>query len=73
MDYTIRLKTKGSQKVKMDVFDVAGRLVHSQTINAIPVSIFISISGMNKWQAGIYYFVFRNSDGEKVTKKIMKY
>ena len=73
MEYTIRLKTKGSQKVKMDVFDVMGRLVHSQNINTVPVSNFISISGMNKWQAGIYYFVFRNNDGEKVTKKIMKY
>lgn len=72
-DHTIRVKTKESQKINLDVFDVMGRLVHSQNINTVPVSNFISISGMNKWQAGIYYFVFTDSKNLKKSLKVFKY
>ena len=72
IDYTIRLKTKDQQKVGLNVFDATGRLVHSQNINAVPVSNFITIEGMNKWQTGIYYFVFTESNGHKKSLKIIK-
>jgi hypothetical protein len=72
-DGTIKIKTKNPQTIYLNVYDGVGRLVHTQSINAAPVSNFISIEGMKKWQAGIYYFVFSNKDGEKTSKKIMKY
>jgi len=28
---------------------------------------------MKGWQPGIYYFIFTNKAGEKITRKVMKY
>ncbi|HKC36417.1 MAG TPA: T9SS type A sorting domain-containing protein, partial [Chitinophagaceae bacterium] len=72
IDATIKIKTKDPQTIYLNVFDGIGRLVHSQSINAVPVSNFITIEAMKKWQAGIYYFIFSNKDGEKISKKIVK-
>ena len=33
----------------------------------------ILIDGMKKWQTGIYYFIFSDKNGEKVTRKVMKH
>jgi hypothetical protein len=70
---TIRVKTKTPQNIVVNVFDGMGRKVHSQTINAVPVSNYITINKMAVWQTGIYYFIFSNNEGEKITNKIMKY
>jgi hypothetical protein len=72
-DATIKLKTKEPRTIYVKVFDGTGRLVHLQTINAIPVSNLITINEMNKWQTGIYYFIFSDKDGKKVAKKLMKH
>ena len=45
VDYTIRLKIKDQQTISLNVFDGTGRLVHSQNINAVPVSNFVTIPG----------------------------
>jgi len=73
IDVTIKIKTKDRQTIYLNVFDGIGHLVHTQSINAVPVSNFITIEGAKKWQTGIYYFVFVNKDGEKISKKVMKY
>jgi hypothetical protein len=73
IDGTIRIKTKDLQTIYLNVFDGLGRLTHSQTINAIPVTNLISIDGMKKWQTGIYYFIFSDKNGEKVTRKVMNH
>ena len=72
-DYTIRLKTKAPQTIDLNVYDATGRLVHSQNINAVPVSNFLTIQGMNKWQTGIYYFVFTDNAGKKRSLKVIKH
>jgi CotH kinase protein/Secretion system C-terminal sorting domain len=72
-DATIRIKTKEPQTVSLNVFDGVGRLVHTQSVKAVPVSNLVTIHGMNKWQSGIYYFVFSNKDREKISKKVMKH
>jgi hypothetical protein len=72
-DGTIRIKSKTNQLVYLHVYDAAGRLVHLQSINAVPVSNYIAIEKMKAWQAGIYYFIFENKEGEKINKKVMKY
>jgi len=73
VEATVRVKTKDPQIISLNVFDGLGRLVHSQNINAVPVSNFVTIEGMSKWQTGIYYFVFSNRDGEKISRKVMKH
>jgi hypothetical protein len=73
IDVTIKIKTKDRQTIYLNVFDGIGHLVHTQSINAVPVSNFITIEGAKKWQTGIYYFVFVNKDGETISKKVMKY
>ena len=73
IDATIKVKTKELQIIYLNVFDGVGRLVHTQSINAVPVSNLITIEEAKKWQTGIYYFVFTNKYGEKVSKKIMKH
>ena len=73
IDATIKIKTKDPQTIYLKVFDGVGRLVHTQSINAVPVSNLITIEEAKKWQTGIYYFVFSNKDGEKVSKKVMKH
>jgi CotH kinase protein/Secretion system C-terminal sorting domain len=70
---TIRIKSKTTQLVYLHVYDAAGRLIHSQSVNAVPVSSYINIEKMKSWQAGIYFFIFENKDGEKISRKIMKY
>ncbi len=72
-DHTIRLKTKDQQTINLNVFDGTGRLVHAQNINAMPVSNFITIEGMNKWQTGVYYFVFTDRQGDRTSIKILKH
>lgn len=72
-DGTIRIKSKTNQLVYLHVYDAAGRLVHLQSINAVPVSNYIAIQKMKAWQAGIYYFIFENKEGEKINRKVMKY
>jgi hypothetical protein len=72
-DGTIRIKSKTNQLVYLHVYDVAGRLVHSQSISAVPVSNYIAVEKMKGWQAGIYYFIFENKEGEKINRKVMKY
>jgi hypothetical protein len=72
-DGVIRVKTKISQLILLNVFDGMGRRVHSQSIHAVPVSNFISLEKMKGWQPGIYYFIFTNKAGEKITRKVMKY
>lgn len=69
---TIRVKIKDAQPITLRIYDGLGRLVHSQKINAQPVSNYIRIEKMKSWQAGIYYFIFSNKNGEKITKKIVK-
>ena len=71
-DYTIILKTKDPQAFQLNVFDGSGRLMHSQKINGVPVSNFITISGMDKWQTGLYYFVFTDNNGLKRSFKMIK-
>jgi hypothetical protein len=73
IDYTIKLKSKEQQTISLNVFDGTGKLVHTQNINAVPGSNFITITGMNKWQTGIYYFVFTDADGNKKAVKILKH
>jgi len=73
IDATIKVKIKDPQTIYLNVFDGVGRLVHTQSINVIPVSNLITIEEAKKWQTGIYYFVFFNKYGEKVSKKIMKH
>jgi len=70
---TIIVKTKNPQAIILNVFDGMGRKVHTQKINALPVSNSISLNKMSIWQAGIYYFIFSNNTGEKITRNIMKY
>ena len=48
-------------------------LISRKNINAVPVSNIVTIEGMNKWQSGIYYFIFSNKDGERISKKVMKH
>ena len=73
IDYTIRIKTKDQQTIGLNVYDGTGRLVHFQKINTGPISNFITIEGMNKWQTGIYYFVFTNGNGDKKPMKVLKH
>lgn len=73
IDGNIEIKTKEQQTIYLNVFDETGRLMHKQSIDVVPVSNFITIQGMKKWQTGIYYFIFSNKDGEKVSKKVMKH
>ena len=73
VDGTIRMKIKDPQTIYLNVFDGLGRLVHSQSINAVPITNLISIDGMKKWQTGIYYFTFSDKDGKKISKKILKH
>jgi hypothetical protein len=72
-DGTIRIRSKTTQQVYLHVYDATGRLVHSQSINAVPVSSYITLEKMKAWQAGIYYFIFENRDGEKIRTPVMKY
>jgi hypothetical protein len=72
-DGTIRIKSKTNQLVYLHVYDGAGRLVHSQSISAVPVSNHIAVEKMKGWQAGIYYFIFENKEGEKINRKVIKY
>lgn len=70
---TVKIKTKDPQIIYLKVFDGSGRLVHSQAINAMPVSNFITIDDMPKWQTGIYYFIFSDKNDKKVIRKLMKH
>ena len=70
---TVKIKTKDPQIIYLKVFDGSGQLVHSQAINAMPVSNFITIDDMPKWQTGIYYFIFSDKNDKKVIRKLMKH
>jgi hypothetical protein len=72
-DGIIRVKTKISQLILLNVFDGMGRRIHWLSIHAAPVSNFISIEKMKGWQPGIYYFIFTNKEGEKINRKVVKY
>ncbi|NJO25688.1 MAG: T9SS type A sorting domain-containing protein [Bacteroidia bacterium] len=69
---TIIIKTKKSQLVYLRVTDVMGRVMHSQKINAVPVTNFIFNINTESWQKGIYFFGFSNDEGENILKKIVK-
>ena len=74
VDVTIEIKTKYPQTIYLNVFDETGRLMHKQSFNVVLVSTnIITIQEMKKWQTGIYYFIFSNKDGEKISKKVMKH
>jgi hypothetical protein len=68
----IIIKVKNNQTVYLQVMDAMGRLVHSQKINAAPVSNYITNINTAAWQKGIYFFSFSNSNGEKILKKVLK-
>jgi len=69
---TIVVKTKMNQAVYLRVTDALGRIVHSQKINAAAVSNYITNINTGSWQKGIYFFSFRNENGETVLKKVIK-
>ncbi len=72
-DVTIKLRIREAQTVHLKVYDNTGRLVHSQTINGVPVSNFVAVGEMSKWQTGIYYFVFTGARGNKSSVKVIKH
>jgi hypothetical protein len=72
VEYTVQVKTKETQTISVNVFDGTGRLAHQQSIQTVPVSNFITIDGMKKWQSGVYYFIFSDSNGEKKSVKLIK-
>ncbi len=72
-DVTIKLRIREAQTVHLKVYDNTGRLVHSQTINGVPVSNFVAVGEMSKWQTGIYYFVFTGTRGNKSSVKVIKH
>ena len=72
-DVTIRVKIKEAQTIYLKVYDNTGRLVHSQNIIAMPVSNFVTIGEMKKWQTGIYYFQFTDAGGDKKSVKVLKH
>jgi hypothetical protein len=69
---TIVIKTKINQDVYFRVTDAMGRIVHSQKINAVPLSNYITNLHTESWQKGIYIFSFANKEGEKIVKKVLK-
>jgi CotH kinase protein/Secretion system C-terminal sorting domain len=69
---TATLQSKNNQAVSLQVTDAAGRIIYIKQINAIAgINTF---PGLNpaRWQKGMYTFSFKNADGEKIVKQIIK-
>jgi CotH kinase protein/Secretion system C-terminal sorting domain len=69
---TATLQSKNNQPVSLQVTDAAGRIIYIKQINAIAgINTFSDLNPL-KWQKGMYTFCFKNADGEKIVKQIVK-
>ncbi len=69
---TIKVKVKNEQVVNLQITDAMGRLIHSQKINALPVSNYITNLNSGRWARGLYFFRFCTTTKEKIVKKVIR-
>jgi hypothetical protein len=69
---TIRIKVKNEQVIYLQITDAMGRLVHSQQINSVPITNYITDLNSASWSKGLYFFQFSTNAGEKITKKVIR-
>lgn len=69
---TIKIKVKSEQPVTLQVTDAMGRLMHSQRINAMPATNYITNINSAAWAKGLYFFRFSNTTGEKIITKVIR-
>jgi hypothetical protein len=69
---TIKVKVKNEQVVNLQITDAMGRLIHSQKINALPVSNYITNLNSGRWARGLYFFRFSTTTKEKIVKKVIR-
>jgi Secretion system C-terminal sorting domain len=69
---TVTVQSKNDQPISLRITDAIGRVVYVKQINAIAgINTFTGLN-LFKWQKGMYTFSFKNADGEKIVKQIVK-
>ena len=68
----IKIKVKNEQVIRLQVTDAMGRLMHSQKINVVPVTNYITNVNSAAWAKGLYFFRFSNNAGEKIVTKVIR-
>jgi len=66
---TIKIKDKNEQVIYLHVTDAMGRLKHSQRIDAVPVSNYITNLNSAQWPLGLYFFRFTTITKKRLSKK----
>jgi len=69
---TIKIKVRDIQTIRLQVLDVLGRQIHSQQINTVPVSNYITNLDLATWPKGLYFFKFTTETGEKIVAKVIR-
>ncbi len=69
---TIKIKVKNEQVINLQITDAMGRLIHTQKINAVPVSNYVTNLNSAPWSKGLYFFRFSTNAGEKIVTKVIR-
>jgi hypothetical protein len=69
---TFLLQSKQHQTLSLRITDASGRVMHSQTITVNAGMQNIKNIPASQWAHGVYNFTFTNTQGETLTKKLIK-
>jgi hypothetical protein len=70
-DIKVRITSPHPQTANISVFDVQGRLLFNMN-NSLNTGLNVIAVGGHRFAAGIYTIIIRSSEGQKVSRKIVK-